>query len=53
MGSEMCIRDRVYLGGMKSHRMDNDAMIEHIVTQVETKAEELERDRAAAQQAAE
>ena len=42
----------VYLGGLKSHRMDNDSMIDHIVEQVEAKAEELERDRAA-QQAAE
>ena len=36
------------LGGQKSHRMDNDTMIDHIVAQVEEKAEELERDRAAA-----
>ena len=38
----------VYLGGKKSHRMDNDTMVEHIVEQVEKKAEELERERAAA-----
>ena len=43
----------VYLGGQKSHRMDNDTMINHIVEQVEAKAEELERERAAALQAAE
>ena len=43
----------VYLGGQKSHRMDNDTMIDHIVEQVEKKAEELERERAAAAQAAE
>ena len=43
----------VYLGGNKSHRMDNDSMIEHIVEQVEKKAEELEAERAAAAQAAE
>ena len=41
----------VYLGGQKSHRMDNDSMVDHIVTQVEAKAEELERERAAAQAA--
>ena len=43
----------VYLGGSKSHRMDNDSMIEHIVEKVEAKAEELEAERAAAAQAAE
>ena len=43
----------VYLGGQKSHRMDNDTMVDHIVAQVEEKAEELERERAAAKQAAE
>jgi len=43
----------IYLGGEKSHRMDNDSMIDHIVEQVETKAEELEAERAAAAQAAE
>ncbi|MFK7943938.1 MAG: flavodoxin-dependent (E)-4-hydroxy-3-methylbut-2-enyl-diphosphate synthase [Paracoccaceae bacterium] len=43
----------VYLGGAKSHRMDNDTMVEHIVEQVEKKAEELEAERAAATQAAE
>ena len=43
----------VYLGGNKSHRMDNDSMIEHIVEQVEKKAEELEAQRATASQAAE
>ena len=43
----------VYLGGSKHHRMDNDSMIDHIVEQVEKKAEELERERAAAVQAAE
>ncbi|MEM9058877.1 MAG: flavodoxin-dependent (E)-4-hydroxy-3-methylbut-2-enyl-diphosphate synthase [Pseudomonadota bacterium] len=35
----------VYLGGMKSHRMDNSTMVEHIVEQVEAKAEELEAAR--------
>ena len=38
----------VYLGGNKAHRMDNDSMVEHIVEQVEAKAEELEAERAAA-----
>ena len=36
----------VYLGGNKAHRMDNDSMIEHIVEQVEAKAEQLEAERA-------
>jgi len=43
----------VYLAGQKSHRMDNDQMIDHIVEQVEKKAAELEAERAAAKQAAE
>lgn len=43
----------VYLGGNKSHRMDNESMIDHIVEQVEKKAEELEAERVAATQAAE
>lgn len=43
----------VYLGGSKSHRMDNDAMVDHIVEQVETKAAELDAERTAAAQAAE
>ncbi|MEM9139371.1 MAG: flavodoxin-dependent (E)-4-hydroxy-3-methylbut-2-enyl-diphosphate synthase [Pseudomonadota bacterium] len=38
----------VYLGGAKSHRMDNSDMIDHIVEQVEAKAEELEAERTAA-----
>lgn len=38
----------VYLGGAKSHRMENSDMIDHIVEQVEAKAEELETERAAA-----
>ncbi|WP_299962176.1 flavodoxin-dependent (E)-4-hydroxy-3-methylbut-2-enyl-diphosphate synthase [uncultured Roseobacter sp.] len=32
----------VYLAGKQSHKMGNDEMIEHIVEQVERKAEELE-----------
>ena len=43
----------VYLGGSKSHRMDNETMVDHIVEQVEKKAEELEAERSAATQAAE
>jgi (E)-4-hydroxy-3-methylbut-2-enyl-diphosphate synthase len=41
----------VYLAGKQSHKLDNDAMIDHIVEQVERKAAELEA--AAAQDAAE
>ena len=37
----------VYLAGKQSHRQDNDTMIEHIVEQVEKKAEELEAASAA------
>ncbi|MEG3660349.1 flavodoxin-dependent (E)-4-hydroxy-3-methylbut-2-enyl-diphosphate synthase [Celeribacter halophilus] len=36
----------VYLGGKQDHKMSNDGMIEHIVEQVEKKAEELETARA-------
>ncbi len=43
----------VYLGGLKSHRMDNESMVDHIVEQVERKAAELEAERAATSQAAE
>ncbi|MEM1302359.1 MAG: flavodoxin-dependent (E)-4-hydroxy-3-methylbut-2-enyl-diphosphate synthase [Pseudomonadota bacterium] len=35
-------RGMVYLAGAKSHAMDNDKMIDHIVEQVEKKAAELE-----------
>ena len=38
----------VYLAGKQSHKMSNDQMVDHIVEQVEKKAEELERERAAA-----
>ena len=38
----------VYLAGKQSHKMGNDAMIDHIVEQVEKKAEELEAASAAA-----
>jgi len=43
----------VYLGGKQSHKMSNDDMVEHIVEQVERKAEELEATLAAEAQAAE
>ena len=35
----------VYLGGQKSHRMDNASMIDHIVEQVEAKAAEIEAEK--------
>ncbi|MGF1502368.1 MAG: flavodoxin-dependent (E)-4-hydroxy-3-methylbut-2-enyl-diphosphate synthase [Paracoccaceae bacterium] len=37
----------VYLAGSKSHRMDNAQMVDHIVEQVEKKAEEIEAARTA------
>ena len=37
----------VYLAGKASHKMSNDQMIDHIVEEVEKKAEALEADRAA------
>ena len=43
----------VYLAGAKSHAMSNDQMIDHIVEQVEKKAEALEAEAAATGQAAE
>jgi (E)-4-hydroxy-3-methylbut-2-enyl-diphosphate synthase len=43
----------VYLAGKQSHKMSNDQMVDHIVEQVERKAEELEAARAAEAQAAE
>jgi (E)-4-hydroxy-3-methylbut-2-enyl-diphosphate synthase len=43
----------VYLAGKQSHKMTNDQMVDHIVEQVEKKAEELEAARAAEAQAAE
>ncbi|KPQ08977.1 MAG: 4-hydroxy-3-methylbut-2-en-1-yl diphosphate synthase IspG [Rhodobacteraceae bacterium HLUCCA09] len=36
----------VYLAGKQSHKMSNDQMIDHIVEQVEKKAEEIEAQRA-------
>jgi (E)-4-hydroxy-3-methylbut-2-enyl-diphosphate synthase len=32
----------VYLAGKQSHKLDNDAMVDHIVEQVEKKAAEIE-----------
>ena len=46
-------RGMVYLAGKKSHAMTNEQMIEHIVEQVEKKAEELDAEQSAAVQAAE
>jgi (E)-4-hydroxy-3-methylbut-2-enyl-diphosphate synthase len=46
-------RGMVYLAGAKSHAMDNDRMIDHIVEQVERKAAEIEAAEAAERTAAE
>jgi (E)-4-hydroxy-3-methylbut-2-enyl-diphosphate synthase len=43
----------VYLAGKQSHKLSNDEMVEHIVEQVEKKAEELDAQRATEAQAAE
>ena len=43
----------VYLAGRQSHRMSNEQMIDHIVEQVERKAEEIEARQAAEALAAE
>ncbi|SDE94086.1 flavodoxin-dependent (E)-4-hydroxy-3-methylbut-2-enyl-diphosphate synthase [Limimaricola pyoseonensis] len=43
----------VYLAGKQSHRMSNEQMVDHIVEQVEKKAEEIEARNAAAKAAAE
>ncbi|MEJ6395083.1 flavodoxin-dependent (E)-4-hydroxy-3-methylbut-2-enyl-diphosphate synthase [Gymnodinialimonas sp. 2305UL16-5] len=42
----------VYLAGKQSHKMSNDQMVDHIVEQVEKKAEQIEAERAAAEAAA-
>lgn len=39
----------VYLAGKASHKMNNDQMIEHIVEEVEKRAEALEAERSAAE----
>ncbi|WP_316013084.1 flavodoxin-dependent (E)-4-hydroxy-3-methylbut-2-enyl-diphosphate synthase [Roseobacter sp. HKCCA0434] len=43
----------VYMAGKQDHKQGNDGMIDHIVELVEKRAEQLERERAAAQEAAE
>ena len=43
----------VYLAGRQSHKMSNDQMIDHIVEQVEQKAEQIELETKAAAEAAE
>ncbi len=43
----------VYLNGKIAHKLANDQMVDHIVEQVEKKAEELEAARAASAEAAE
>ena len=43
----------VYLAGKQSHRMSNEAMVDHIVEQVEAKAAALEAEAAAEKTAAE
>ena len=42
----------VYLAGKQSHKMDNERMIDHIVEQVEKKAEEIEAAKRAEAEAA-
>ena len=42
----------VYLAGKQDHKMDNAAMIDHIVELVEKRAAEIEAERAAADKAA-
>jgi (E)-4-hydroxy-3-methylbut-2-enyl-diphosphate synthase len=39
----------VYLAGQQSHKLSNDEMVEHIVTQVETRAAQLELETATAE----
>ncbi|MEC7257703.1 MAG: flavodoxin-dependent (E)-4-hydroxy-3-methylbut-2-enyl-diphosphate synthase, partial [Pseudomonadota bacterium] len=43
----------VYLAGRQSHKMSNAQMIDHIVEQVEQKAEQIELETKAAAEAAE
>ncbi|WP_272006115.1 flavodoxin-dependent (E)-4-hydroxy-3-methylbut-2-enyl-diphosphate synthase [Roseovarius sp. ZX-A-9] len=43
----------VYLAGKQSHKLSNEAMIEHIVEQVETRAAQIEAETRAAEKAAE
>ncbi len=37
----------VYVAGKPDHKMDNDAMVDHIVELVERKAAQIEADKAA------
>jgi (E)-4-hydroxy-3-methylbut-2-enyl-diphosphate synthase len=37
----------VYLAGKQSHKLSNEQMIEHIVEQVETRAAQIEAQKAA------
>ncbi|SEL06025.1 4-hydroxy-3-methylbut-2-en-1-yl diphosphate synthase [Roseivivax marinus] len=46
-------RGMVYLAGKKSHSMSNDEMIDHIVEQVEKRAEQIEAEEKVAGEAAE
>ena len=43
----------VYLAGKQSHKMSNDQMVDHIVEQVEKRAEAIDAEAKAAEQAAE
>jgi len=43
----------VYLAGRQSHKLDNSALIDHIVEQVERRAAEIDAETAAVEQAAE
>jgi (E)-4-hydroxy-3-methylbut-2-enyl-diphosphate synthase len=42
----------VYLAGQQSHKLSNDEMVEHIVSQVETRAAQLDLEAAAVENAA-
>ena len=42
----------VYLAGQQSHKLSNDEMVEHIVSQVETRAAMLDLEAAAVENAA-
>ncbi len=42
----------VYLAGKQSHKLSNDQLVDHIVAQVETRAEAIEAEEALAAQGA-
>jgi (E)-4-hydroxy-3-methylbut-2-enyl-diphosphate synthase len=42
----------VYMAGKQDHKIGNEGMIDHIVELVEKKAEEIEAENAAAEEAA-